>query len=73
MNAPQSPPIDPVLQELHALTDRLRQRAAARREARPRRTPQRELPLRLTPLPPRRAPPVPRHWSDERDEEQSAA
>ncbi len=77
MNTPwTSPSDDPVLQRLHELTDRIRRRAAedrARREARTRRYGQRELPLRLTPLPPRRAAPVPRHWSDGRDEEQSAA
>jgi hypothetical protein len=76
MKDQQSTSTDPMLQRLHDLTERIRHRAAedrARREARTRRHGQRELPLHLTPLPPRRAAPVPRHWSDGRDEEQSAA
>jgi hypothetical protein len=76
MNANQSTSIDPCLQRLNELTDRIRRRAAedrARKEAKSRRHGQRELPLRLTPLPPRRAAPVPRHWSDCRDDEQNAA
>jgi hypothetical protein len=79
MNA-TSTAIDPVLQRLHEVTDRIRQRAAeerARREARARRYGQGELPLRLSPLPlpPRRAVPVPRHWSEgpAREDEQNAA
>ncbi len=76
MNTPRTSPIDdPVLQRLHELTDRIRRRAAedrARREARARGHGQRELPLRPAPLPPHRAAP-PRHWSEGRDEEQSAA
>ncbi len=76
MIASQSASNDPMLQRLHEVTDRIRRRAAedrARREARARRPGQRELPLRLTPLPARRAAPVPRHWSEDGDEEQSAA
>ncbi len=76
MNANHIASNDPMLERLHEVTDRIRRRAAedrARREARARRHGQRELPLRLTPMPPRRAMPVPRHWSEGRDEEQSAA
>ncbi len=65
MNA-TSTAADPVLQRLHEVTDRIRQRAAeerARQAARARRYGQRELPLRLAPLPPRSAAPVPRHWA----------
>lgn len=70
---------DPTLQRLHEVTDRIRQRAAearAREEARAARRArgyQSELPLRLAPLPPRRAAPVPRHWSEGAGDEQSAA
>ncbi len=83
MNAIQSTSIDPELQRLHEVTDRIRRRAAewrareaeraARRWSRLPWPEQTELPLRLAPMPPRRAAPVPRHWSEAPEDEKSAA
>ncbi len=84
MNAIQSTSMAPVLQRLHEVTERIRRRAAEARAREAARTGrrllsggsgfgQRELPLRLGPMPARRAPAVPRHWSDGPDEEKSAA
>lgn len=72
MIAMPNPSNDPALERLHEVAERIRRRAAeerARALARARRPRQAELPLRLTPLPPRRAAPVPRHWADGRDDE----
>jgi hypothetical protein len=82
MNAIQSTSMAPVLQRLHEVAERIRRRAAearAREAARSGRwssrsgSAQRELPLRLGPMPALRAPAVPRHWSDGPDEEKTAA
>jgi hypothetical protein len=82
MNAWRSTSVDPVLERLHEVAERIRRRAAegrvrelakARRPRPASRFGQSELPLRLAPMPPLRAAPVPRHWADGQDDEQSAA
>jgi hypothetical protein len=81
-NTSQGTSNTPVLQRLHEVTERIRRRAAEARAREAARTGrwagglgsrQRELPLRLVPMPALRSPAVPRHWSDEPDEEKSAA